>query len=74
MEKLRSYLKSLSTPEKEEFAKRCGTSLGYLRKAISLNNRFDAKLCIALEIQSNGAVRCEDVRPDVAWNVIRAAA
>lgn len=74
MEKLRNYLKSLSTPEKEAFAKRCGTTLGYLRKAISLNNRFDVNLCIAVERESSGVVRCEDVRPDVAWEFLREVA
>jgi DNA-binding transcriptional regulator YdaS (Cro superfamily) len=71
MEKLRTYLNSLSTPEKIDFARRCDTSIGYLRKAISMQHRVDAKLCIAFERESKGVIRCEDVRPDADWPVLR---
>lgn len=74
MEKLRTYLNSLPTPEQEAFANRCGTSIGYLRKAISKKHRVDAKLCIAFERESLGIIRCEDVRPDADWPVLRRSA
>lgn len=32
MEELRLYLNSLSLEEQREFATKCGTSIGYLRK------------------------------------------
>lgn len=71
MEKLRTYLNSLSTPQQEAFAARCETSIGYLRKAISKRHRVDVVLCIALERESRGAVRCEDMRPEADWPVLR---
>ncbi len=49
MEALREYLNSLDTSEQEDFARRCGTSLSYLRKAISLKQRLGAELVIAFE-------------------------
>jgi len=33
--------------------------------------RVPAERCIAIEELTNGAVRCEDLRPDVNWGVLR---
>jgi len=33
-----------------------------------------AERCPLIERATNGAVRCEDLRPDVAWDVLRAQA
>lgn len=71
MDKLRTYLNSM-TPEKQEgFARRCGTSVGYLRKAISVGSQFDVQLCINIEVESAGRVRCDDLRPGVTWSKLR---
>lgn len=32
---------------------------------------FPAEHCPVIERATNGAVRCEDLRPDVAWEVLR---
>lgn len=70
---LRRYLKGL--PDKaarEDFARRCGTSLGYLSKVLSKKHFSpDAPLCIAIERESKGKVRCEDLRPDADWKYLR---
>ncbi len=71
MESLRTYLNSLEPSEQERFAKRCGTSVGYLRKALSTKERFREGLSIALERESGGAVPVEDTRPDVDWAYLR---
>ncbi len=71
MEKLRLYLKSLPTAEKNLFAQRCGTTYGYLRKAMSTGQPVAEKTCINIERESGGAVRVEDLRTDVDWAVIR---
>ena len=34
-------------------------------------NRVPADYCPAIEAATNGLVRCEDLRPDVAWGVLR---
>ena len=71
MESLRTYLNSLDPSEQEGYAKRCGTSVGYLRKALSTKERFREALSIALERESSGAVPVEDTRPDVDWAYLR---
>jgi DNA-binding transcriptional regulator YdaS (Cro superfamily) len=71
MESLRSYLNSLEPAEQESYAKRCGTSIGYLRKALSTGERFREALSISLERESGGKVPVEDTRPDVDWAYLR---
>lgn len=71
MEKLRTYLNGLSTDEQTKFAERCETSVGYLRKAISIGQKLSEKLVISIERESEGAVRCEELRPDVDWQFLR---
>lgn len=72
MEKLRQYLNDLNKAGREQYAAACGTTVGYLRKAISAGQSLGADLCIALERESKGAVRCEDLRPEgVDWTYIR---
>ncbi|GGD63168.1 transcriptional regulator [Caballeronia grimmiae] len=74
MDKLRTYLNSMAPEKQEEFARRCGTTLGYLRKAISADQQFDVQLCINIEVESMGAVRCEHLRPKVTWSKLRGSA
>lgn len=71
MQLLLSYLNSLAAPERIDFATRCGTSAGYLRKAISSGQRIGERIVINIERESAGAVRCEDLRPDVDWAYLR---
>lgn len=73
MEALREYLNSLSTDEQAAFVQRCGTSLSYLRKAISIEQKLRVPLAIDIERESGGAVRCEQLRPDVDWTQLRSA-
>lgn len=35
-------------------------------------NRIPAEYCPAIERELHGAMRCEEMRPDVAWGVLRA--
>ena len=67
MQNLRDYLNSLLPPDQVSFARRCGTTIGYMRKAISTGQLFRADVTIAIDRESSGAVRCESVRPDVDW-------
>ena len=71
MEALRKYLNSLTTAEQLEFVARCGSSIGYLRKAISIEQRIGESLAIAIERESGRQVTVEELRPDVDWAVIR---
>ena len=38
------------------------------------DRQVPAEHCPAIERLTGGSVRCEDLRPDVAWDVLRAAA
>jgi DNA-binding transcriptional regulator YdaS (Cro superfamily) len=67
---LREYLNSLDASEQEDFVSRCETSLSYLRKAISLKQKLGERLVIAIERESAGVVRCEQLRPDVDWKYL----
>lgn len=71
MDKLRAYLNGLTVSEQTHFAARCGTTIGYLRKALAVNQRIGESICIALERESGRSVRCEDLRPDVDWAFLR---
>ncbi|WP_327212924.1 YdaS family helix-turn-helix protein [Ramlibacter sp. Leaf400] len=39
-----------------------------------VRNRVPAEYCPLIERATDGAVRCEELRPDVAWDVLRAKA
>lgn len=71
MDKLRAYLNSLPTADREIFAERCGTTVGYLRKAASVGQKISEGLCIRVGIESHGAVKPDDLRPDVDWDYLR---
>lgn len=71
MDALLKYLNGLSTGDRVDFCKRCGTSEGYLRKAVSRRQRLGEGLCILLDRESSGVVTCEQLRPDVDWAYLR---
>lgn len=73
MEKLLAYLNALQKEPRQRFVESCCTSEAYLRKAISSGQRLGAGLCIKVDRASGGAVRCEDLRPDVDWAYLRDA-
>lgn len=68
---LLQYLNDLSTREQKAFAKRVGTTVGYLRKAVCVGQRIREGVAIAIERESGGAVKVEALRPDVDWDYIR---
>lgn len=71
MQTLLTYLNSLGKADRTSFVERCGTSEGYLRKAISKGQRLGERLCIAIDRESKRAVTCEELRPDVDWAYLR---
>lgn len=71
MQKLLEYLNRLPTEERDAFAARCETTMGYLRKAISVGQKIGLEICIRIERESDGAVQCEHIRPDVDWWIVR---
>ncbi len=69
MDKLLAYINSLSREDQEAFAKRCATSVSYLRKACSIKQRIGAELCSAIERESGGAVTRKHLRP-LDWKLV----
>lgn len=65
METLRSYLATMPPAEQAAYAVRAGTTIGYLRKAMSKRQRFDGALARRLDEESRGEVLRYDLRPDV---------
>jgi len=72
MNSLRLYLNSMSRADQEAYAKKCRTSLGYLRKALSTRQKLGVELVSRLHKHSGGAARATDIRPDVDWREFRA--
>ncbi len=71
---LKTYLLQLSEPERQTLASRCETSFLYLRKIAYGLKRAGEKLAIAIERETNRAVTCEELRPDVDWAYLRGTA
>ncbi|WP_256643705.1 hypothetical protein [Stenotrophomonas sp. 9(2022)] len=65
MQTLRTYLSTLSPAQQAVFAERAGTTIGYLRKALSKGQRFDGALVRQLNLKSAGSVSLTDLRPDI---------
>lgn len=71
MEKLRTFLNDMPPAMQTKFAERSGTTIGYLRKALSTHQKISAELCINLVRESNGKLVHEDIRSDVDWVSVR---
>lgn len=48
-----------------------GVTRGYVGQLVSGLRTVPAEHCPAIERATNGQVRCEDLRPDVDWAVLR---
>ena len=71
MDKLLKYLNDLPKEQRAAFCTACGTSEGYLRKAVSKKQKLGTALCIALERESAGSIPCESLVPEADWAFIR---
>lgn len=74
MQEILDYLRNLSPPERDAFAERCKTTVGYLRKAVSTKQQLGVELCISLDRESGGAVHCERLCPALDWDYLRKVA
>ena len=68
MNELLKYLNSLNRAEQVDYATRCKTTAGYLRKACSTGEMIREIVCSRLEKESGGVVKRQSLRPD--WRVI----
>lgn len=72
MDELIKFLNAMDPDEREAFATRCRTTVGYLRKARSKGQLLGEALCMRIERESGRRLRVEQLRPDVPWEVVRA--
>ena len=61
---LRTYLGGLEPPVREDFAERCGTSLGHITNVMYGYKPCGPELAVSIERESGGAVTRRDLRPD----------
>ena len=69
--KLSHYLEINSA---SSLASAVGISNAYLSQIKSEKRQASASVCVAIERETAGAVRCEDLRPDVDWAYLRGTA
>ena len=67
----KTHFGSLTKSARATLAERCKTSVGFLVQVAYGHRRAGESLCINIERETNGAVRCEDLRPDVDWAFLR---
>ena len=72
MDTLRAYLSTLTPDDQAAYAKRAGTTIGYLRKALSKGQKFDGALARKLDEESGGVVLRPELRSDI-WDPPEAA-
>jgi DNA-binding transcriptional regulator YdaS (Cro superfamily) len=71
MKTLLQYLNGLPVAEQDVFAKRCKTTIGYLRQIAYGHRKCNAELAIEIERESKRAVTCEALCPHADWAYIR---
>lgn len=70
----KTYFMGLSVAERDDFAARCKTSRQHLTNiayAVDPKKKPGEGLCIAIERESGGAVRCETLRQDIDFGFLR---
>lgn len=65
---LKTYSKSNS---QIELARKLGVTGGAISQWVNGLCAVPAERCPAIEAATGGLVRCEDLRPDVQWSVLR---
>lgn len=71
---LLEFIKPLNKNALLAFATRCDTTPGQLKQVAYGNRRANAALAIALDRETDGAVPCEETRPDIDWAYLRNSA
>lgn len=71
---LLAYLKSLDKSEREDFARRCNSSVDYLSQIGYGNRTPKADLAVRIEKESGQGVTCEELLPGVDWAYVRKGA
>lgn len=68
MHPLLAFLNAKARAEQDAFAARCRTTIGYLRKAVSVGQQLKPLTCALIEFESGGVVPVEDISlPETSW-------
>ena len=62
---LHDYMKMLEKAALADFAVRCDTTVGQLKQIAYGNRRANGRLAVSIERETQGAVSCEQLRPDI---------
>ena len=68
---LSKYLENKSA---SDLAASVGISNAYLSQIKNGVRKASPQICISIERETKGAIRCEDLRPDVDWAYLRGTA
>ena len=68
MEDLTKFLNSMTQDQQKQFAIRCKTTIGYLRKAMYKNQEIGPEISVSIEIESNGEVTRKMLHPNSFLN------
>ena len=68
---LHEYIKLLDKATLSDLAIRCGTTVGQLRQIAYQNRRANGGLAVSIERETGGAIKCEQLRPDIDWAYLR---
>ena len=68
---LKSFLAGLSVQDKDAFAERCSTTVGYLNQIMYGNSKCSASLAIKIDKESNGEVSCDLLCPEADFDYVR---
>ncbi len=67
----KTFLHSIPRPERGDFAKKCGVSVGQIHNIAYGCRQCSAEIAIAIEKATEGKVRCEDLCPSIDWAYLR---
>lgn len=67
-------MKQMPIHARRELAKKSGIGDDYLYQVLTGRKKASIPLCAVLERETNHAITCEDLRPDVDWGVLRGTA
>lgn len=68
---LHAYIKVLDKAGLDDLAMRCDTTAGQLKQVAYGHRRASGGLAVSIERETQGAVTCEQLRPDIDWAYLR---
>ncbi len=71
MQKLIDFLARQPAGYKTSMAESMGRPPTYLSRQLAGDRAFTVADCVAVEKYTHGAVRCEDLLPDIDWAYLR---